>query len=760
MLTLFNSFTVPDVPNVQIYRDDEKRHKFYMVSERASIARDDDGKPIFTFILYARDLDRLTTGDVEVERGYLQVTTRAGVSKEQEDKIRTYLKQKLADEQRGMFWFLSLPFTQSEPELGYPPIWLSGSVEFSAVTPSMVIYTAGSKEPSLIDSNLASFSADLNQDGAELFRQALEKGSVLAGVQYHLKFAARIPAIKIVIDGDRGEFYKEVKNYIHKRYESHSSSSFFGWTYSSHSYVSEWDELSSISKFRNTFHNLTITVDDSSLPGSEKDAQKDDLEKMAFEIFQTNVLPTFFQPALQDVAKEVANPATAIPVNTETTGHLHIEITRSQLVEKVVNPSVQFSQAIKAEEIKALTSYLDLSNTFFQELDVTVNANVNFVQDPVFALKVFMEYDQQDEVRNLHIKKAKEFLFKTADQAARFRQIMAKASDGAPKDKYHYWSEISYKDTGETIRVPATGTTESNERQLVINYRRLGFVKVNVMLGIMPDNVKAVQVAMKYPGYTGPSAQQTFELTKDKPTASYFTYTGKPGGAAASDPGPYRYQATFVLSDGQRMDLPEKSGQAETLSITDPFEQTVTTRFMAQADFNVVEKIEVNARYRDTAHDFAADHHAEYTKNGESSAWALGLRDPDKRDFVYDVLILYKNGARSEQKDRKGELGSSLPCGEGAVDALEVSVIPSTTEWNKYKLVLVYLRYQDIANGVDEQVNYTFKPDAQSDQTWKVLLKNAQLHTYSYRIRYVAVSPADNHEITWTPTDDPVLVVP
>mgnify|MGYP003344777606 CR=1 FL=1 len=43
------------------------------------------------------------------------------------------------------------------------------------------------------------------------------------------------------------------------------------------------------------------------------------------------------------------------------------------------------------------------------------------------------------------------------------------------------------------------------------------------------------------------------------------------------------------------MDLPEQSSQAENLSITDPFEQTVTTRFMAQADFSVVEKIEVSA---------------------------------------------------------------------------------------------------------------------------------------------------------------------
>jgi len=760
MLTLFDSFTIPDVPHVQIYRDDEKRHKFYMVSERASVARDDAGKPLFSFILYARDVGRLAPSDLEVERGFLQATTSAGVTREQEQKIRAYLKQKLQDEQRAGRWFLWLPFAQTEPELTYPPLWLSGTVEFTAVPPSMIAFTAGSKEPSLIDSNIASFSAELSQDGAELFRQAVEKGTVLAGVQYRLKFAARIPAIRIVIDGDRGEFYKEVKNYVRRRYESTSTSSVFGWTYHSSTYVSEWDELSSISKFRNTFHNLTITVKDSSLPGAGDDDQTAALEKMAFEVFQTNVLPSFFEPAIKEVAQEKQNPAASIPVNEEFTGRVHIVMSRSQLVEKAVNPSAQFAQTLTQDELKALTTYIDLGDTYFKELDVTVNANVNFLVDPVYALKVFMQYDQQDDLRGVRVTEAKEFLFRSADQTHRFRKIMAKAPDGAPKDKYRYWSEISYKDTGETIRVPPTGSLETNERQLVISYRRLGFVKVTLALGSMPDNVRVVRVSMRYPGYNGPSAQQTFELTRDKPTGTFFTYTGSAAGTHNSQPGPYTYQVSYVLTDGQRMDLPAQQSQAESLTITDPFEQTVTTRFMAQADFTVVEKIQLDARYQDDAHDFNAEYHAEFTQNGESGAWTLGIRDPRKLDFQYRVLVLYKNGARNEHPARSGTLGTSVPCGEGAVDALEVSVIPGTTDWRKYKLVLVYLHYVDAPNNIDEQKNFTFRPDQQNDQSWKVLLRDKHLRTYSYRIRYIGVDAADTRDLDWTRTDDPILVIP
>jgi len=51
----------------------------------------------------------------------------------------------------------------------------------------------------------------------------------------------------------------------------------------------EWDELSSISRFRNEFHNLTIEVDDTSLPGDERSEMNDKLQDMAFQIVQTNI---------------------------------------------------------------------------------------------------------------------------------------------------------------------------------------------------------------------------------------------------------------------------------------------------------------------------------------------------------------------------------------------------------------------------------------------------------------------------------------
>src|SRR5262245_38791030 len=95
MLSLYDSFKVPGVDSVTIYRDDEDPHAFYMVPTRPIVARDDAGDPLFTFLLYARDLDRLTAEQRDIEQGYLSLSAQVGVSKAQEDTIRQHLRNRL-----------------------------------------------------------------------------------------------------------------------------------------------------------------------------------------------------------------------------------------------------------------------------------------------------------------------------------------------------------------------------------------------------------------------------------------------------------------------------------------------------------------------------------------------------------------------------------------------------------------------------------------------------------------------------------------
>jgi hypothetical protein len=753
MLSLYGSFKVPDV-NVMLYRDDENPHKFYMLPERPTIARDDQGKPLFTFILYARDLDRIAPDDREVERGYLALSTQVAVTTEQEQKIRTHLRAMLNNELGRGYRFLRFPVLQAEPELSYPPLFTSGSVEFVTFNDtSLVPFSTGSKVPSLINTNLASFSQSLSQDGAELFRQAIEKGKFPAIINYGLKFAARIPAITIRIHGDRGEFYQELKNFVTQQHHTRTE---YLWGLVTYDYYYTTEEFRGISQFRNSFHSLTIEVDDADFRDADpSDDSKKKLEDMAFDILKNTILPDFFKAVLTEATAEERDDLRIREIRKQMTGTVDVTIRRTAVIEQPVNPNSQLAQVLTAEEIAENTVYLDLSQQVFEELDVKVSANVNFASDPVFGLKVFLDYDQMDEKRNVRVKNAKEFLFKNADTVHRFRQIMAKSADSAPKDGYKYWSEIIYRDTGETVRVPSSGSLDSRERELVISYRRLGFIKVAIMMGSMPDNVRSVQVKMRYPNSSLPGAQQSFELTREKPTATFFSYTGMSG-----DPGPYRYSLTYVLADGQRMDVTEQSSISETLTITDPFDRTITTRFLAEGDFTVVDKIIVDAHYKDPANDFFSDYHTEFTKNGDTAEWKLGLRDVNRREYEYDVIIVYKNGSREVKPTVRRTLGETVPVGSGAIDALNVTIIASLLDWTKYRLAIVFVEYNDDANNIHEAKNFTFRQtNSEVDVNWRVLLRDKQKKSFRYRVRLLAENSADNKEIPWTETNDPVLVL-
>src|SRR5690606_32644641 len=129
--------------------------------------------------------------------------------------------------------------------LGYPPVFTDGSVEFKTFDENFAPYSAGSKQPSLVGSNLASFSQMLNQDGAELFRQSVEKGLVPAIINYQLTFVARIPSVSIHIHGDRREFYEQLKTLTYvTQIRTRSGRTVYRRT---------WPEIRSLEEFRETF---------------------------------------------------------------------------------------------------------------------------------------------------------------------------------------------------------------------------------------------------------------------------------------------------------------------------------------------------------------------------------------------------------------------------------------------------------------------------------------------------------------------------
>jgi hypothetical protein len=755
MLNLFGSEKVPGVEHAQLYRSDTEPHKWYIVTDRVGIARDDAGEPLISFILYARDLDRLGPEDAEIERGWLGLTTQVAVTPEEEKKILTHLRAKLQQEKANGSSFLrllGLPLStlELEPEISYAPEFVSGTAMFTLLDSDLVPKVYGTGHPSLLGTNVASFAASLPQDGAELLRQALQTGGVPALVEYKdLTFLARIPAIEITITGDRHDFFNEIVTHYFSSHSESRNVDYCGWF--RYQYTQYWStSITTLQQFRSQFQSVQIVINDQEFRNDPAAAAvSKQLEDLALELFKDTVMPSMFD-AMAAIPEEQRK--TVSSVSQQLHGTISINLKRSAVIQKPYSPNSVLRSVLKPTELARATTYLDLGQPMFSELAVGVHANVNFKDDPVFGLKVFLDYDQKDDLRNVRVKKSKEFLIKNADTVHRFRVPMAKGADGAPKDTYRLWSKLVYRETGEEVRVPPGdgAAIESRDREQVISYQRLGFRRVALALGLIPDTIRSVEVWMKQPGATAPSAEQTFELTRDRPSAVFFTHTGK------EQPEPYQYRLTYLLAGNQRMDLQPETSQSELLTVGDPFELTLRTPFIVAGDFSVIEKLIVDAKYQDQGSDLLVTHHAELVSNGEASEWEVGVRDPDRLGFEYTVQVLFKGGAKQTQKSRPGTLGQTVFVG-GGVDALEVMLVPNFDP-AVYRLALVEMLYDD-GDGTRRQQQFRLTADETDDLTFRVLLQDAAKRGYRYRIRLLGVDPGVSADSGWQDGQDTFLVV-
>lgn len=773
MLSYFDSITVPGLERITVFRDDEDSAQFYAMPSTPRLARDDKGQLLLDLMIYARDVDKLPEADLEAQRGWLAASVELAISKEEHEKILAHLREVLASERSRFFWRLfNLNAPAREPKVALPPQFVDGSATLMVPNPGGTTAPLSTTKPSLISTNLATIAGDLSQDSSELIRQAVMKGGLPLAANYSLTFLARIPAIKVTISGTHSAFIEETIN-KYQTTETRWHTYSWNWWWGYYHWMYTWAETytktnTSIESHQRDVKSITLKIDATDFRNdpASVEAMKS-FEAMAIKIFAENVVPAITRDVgkqLDELKKkldptgEAAKDPNKEPfgikdLSGSITETIDITLEKSSVIQVTKNPNGALAKDLTEAEIKKAITYLDLSDPYFRELPVRVRANVNFERDPVYGLKVFLEYDETDDRIPRPVKGSKTMLFTSADQVQSFRQILARASDGAIKDTYSYWSEIIYKDTGQTIRVPATGSNQARDTELVISYRSLGFIQVALTLAPMPENVAAVDVSIRYPRSTLPGSNQKITLTTGKPTASFFTYTGHGG-----DPDPYRYAVTYVLTDGQRMDVPEREERAEQLSILNPFEDTVDTTFAASVDFTLVDKVIVDARYTDPDNDLNVDHHAELVAGGTTSVWKVNLRNPVKLDYTYTTTVLFKNGSSQQDGPTPGVLGTTETTGTrgAAAAALDVLLVPNLDAARP--VAIVQVEYTDRDNGINQTQNYRID-NSKTAESFKVLLTDPERRTYRYRIQLLATAAAPAWDSGWLESSDSVLMV-
>lgn len=755
MLSLYGSFTVPGVPDVVIYRDDENARKFYMVSGKPRILRSDPrdpaSRPMIDLIAYTRDHAQPVPATEDVERGHLQMTVGLEISQADQNRIRAFLRGRLAGELGRGFRFLGIVVRPGEPELGYAPQFIGGVANATTFGEDLQIAAQGTCPILSTGINSASFSYDLTQSGARFIRQTMEQGALPIQVRYEkLMMIARIPAVTIRIHGDRREFLEEARRHATMRQFMTVNGIFV------HRLV--WYAPPTLSSFRETHHNLTIEIDD----GDFRDADPSEdltqeLEKMALTILQNNILPSFFETAIpaQDETEEEEGRGYWFRETTTDTGVVDVTISRRDVVQIEHGANAILGSDLTPQEAAAAIRYASLSQPNIPVMTLTVVPNVNFEVDPILLVSVFVDYDEFDDIRNQRIRVQKQIRLSRDDGPQQFRFDLAMGPDRVPKASYRFRSVVHFTGSMATVEHPPAGGWNAGTGEiLVISYAQLGQVKVDLLLAPMPPEVASVDVTLTYPDASARGAVKTISLLPQAPTGSWLVSV--PAGGAIR---PYRVDRIYRLTDGSTLTLPPEQNAAETLTITSPFEARVTTTFVGRGDFVAdVAAIVVTATYADPAHDLTERITLTLDGDTRSAPWTVRQVDRDAIRFDYQVKVLRRNGSETTT-DHSGELGDTITVGPSGADSVEVIVDAELVDWTRYARVMVTLDYADPAHGISLRKPLLFSDAGPLVQTWSWLIADPARRAFRYTVRRVGRIAADDIIEPSVETDDPFVVL-
>ncbi len=342
MLFLLNSITVPGT-DIELFRDHEQEDLFYVVPSIPRVARDPQGKPLLSYLFIARDADIAYASSenkdlVESQLGQLLITTDLGISEEEGEKIKKYLKEHVLPKKDlpfNRFYYRllkkTMPQKAIEPKLTYPNTWKDGSAQLQLLEGFGDTFKKKSSEPvvpSMVASNSAAFYATLGIEGSQVYFDALSKGfkgqeneeeptPLQAIVNYHLKGYAYAPNLKIEVIGHASQVYeylqerevdferevKEGKRTKHKEvkilgipvYKSEK-------TYTTIEKVTlDKEDISTLVEEMVDRKIITIKIEDFgdlALNSAEKKEVEDNVRIEIMGMIMNTIIPSFFETAL------------------------------------------------------------------------------------------------------------------------------------------------------------------------------------------------------------------------------------------------------------------------------------------------------------------------------------------------------------------------------------------------------------------------------------------------------------------------------
>ena len=739
MLTLTNSLTIE---GYTVFQDDNnslsssgsrtapQSAKFYVLPESPTIAKDENGKPIFSLIVYRHDEERLQPDATskDVGGGILTFTVELGVPEQKLKVIKSKLRARVfgedsSDPSRDVDLSL-VPFLD-----GTVSVAVAGEATGDAATDREFVKGAvGSGKVSGIGQNRKAVMVKLTQAGASLMAQLDKLRTLPINVAYDLTFEHRLLGVTMHVWCDIDSSYVLIQEVVHKTDDY--SDGYLGMS-SNHVKI---DKITSVTEtlVRNKTAGVEVVPATSEI---EADTLAS-LEKFGFEMLNKEI-----DKAIQ------ANPPPADLDRSYLTQYISIignsfnfTLDRQMVLVRNFRPSANVSNVFQQGTFEELVAFIDLRSAFFTFLKVPIRVNADFKTLPLDSVVVTVTYTRQRFGGGGREQVTDSFHFIDGSTIQTFLAYANSLADVA----YDWEATVHYKGSTEIFKV---GERHVRDEFLVIDVGTLGMIQVDLGLGLVNlENFPSAKVAFQYRSNAlGRTLAREFKLDKNEQTAMWTE-------AIHENPtNGYEYKVDWLQKDGSILPGEWTRSSSSRLRLNQPTQDQLKVSVICSGNFkdgsDQLSQIGVSLLYKDPANHYTEEGQLVFTDDKVMQSWSVDLRNPDLRDYEYRYTMVYKDGMVRQVPEGggwlKGEPGF-VTVGERYL--LRVEIFPSLLTYSDTaKIVQLDLSYSDPANNIDEQDSYVFSAQDNAKKTWRVRGMTGGPKQYTSQVRYFSSTGAVNN---------------
>lgn len=786
MLSLMDPVELDDLV---VFRDDEDPRKFFLLPDQPTISVDDQGEPDFLFIKYIKALDTLDDA-AEASGGYIQLRTTLTVAADRRQRVVEALKARLEQEKTDGKKPFGVVITSTDPLLA-APLWTGGVASLATfqVSDDGLVRHATKEAPVDLAGDLgASFNLDLDANGSEIFWGAFKNygQQVPILISYQLKYKARVSA-RMTINAKREVVHRQVwqnarpyrlmlahfPRYVPVAFAGPvTTAALVGLRAHWHAPVAAMIERPQIQDaVQQTIitNAIDVKIETDQAGGGEEEAKvREMMFKVASEVLSDRLIPTLFGAgaSLPGAAsetdtrptKELAEVKEQAPQGSAT---FDLKLDHQTSIERSVNPNGPIQLAVSAPE-KLTHCFREIRTTdgFFKELQVEAStAGVNFERDGIEQIKVWLLYDEIDELdanRARVLRKADGILTSEKDKLKFTPLDLARAANGTHKRTYRYRTKTFYKQGPPSPPDDDTWAT-SSDKYLIITAASMGAIRVDLVL-TAPKSVESARVSLRHEAANN-VFETDIELTPEANRRTWFEFTGatSPSGETPIPPR-YRYRVRYRIGGGEIL-TPWAEATTDLLEIAGPFAKTLSFTVRPGGGFEGVASIAGDITYEDRPRNYRVTRSFQFLKVTDSFPFDVPILEGGPETAKWKARVNMTDGTHDDLPEQEGPAGT-VWLGQGGSKMLAVQVLADLIDFERdVQLALVTLVYNDPANGITDRKTLTFSKTAKGPQNWRVALKDNSPRKYDADIQYIAYDRTKNSQVPRRGIDDQVLLL-